>query len=357
MTFEGTKEIVFAIPGDLNTPTGGYVYDRRVMQQLRDQGLSITHLPLGSTFPHPTADDTSEAASLLAAIDSGRVVLMDGLALGALEPEVLATVRAPIVALIHHPLACEGGLEDARRDELQRIEQVNLAQCVAVIVTSPATASLLVDNYDVPANRITFARPGTDPLTASHQPISPPLIVSVGSQSPRKGHDVLLRALSHIEHLPWQAVIAGSTRDEAYSIELHRLVNQGGLSSRVRLAGEVTAEQLQRLYSEASVFALATRFEGYGMVFDEAMTYGLPIVSCAVGAVGDTVAPGAGILVPADDPRAFADALQSVLADDTLREAMAAASHRAGRSLPTWSATADIIATVLHAAGSGRLKS
>lgn len=357
MTSTEAKDIVFAIPGDLNTPTGGYVYDRRVLQQLRDRGMSVTHLQLGSSFPHPTADDTSDAASKLAAVDSRQVVLMDGLALGALDPGVIAGVRAPIVALIHHPLAFEGGLEDARRDELHRIEQVNLAQCAAVIVTSPATASLLADSYGVPADTITFARPGTDPRTSSHHPISPPLIVSVGSHSRRKGHDILLRALSHIEHVPWQAVIAGSVRDEAYSTELHTLVHHLNLGNRVSLVGEVTAEQLQRLYSEASVFALATRFEGYGMVFDEAMTYGLPIVSCAVGAVPDTVAPGAGLLVPADDARAFADALHSVLVNAADRQAMAAASHRAGLSLPTWSATAEIIATVLDAVGSGRLRS
>lgn len=352
---EGAKEIVFAIPGDVDTPTGGYVYDRRVMQQLRDRGHRVTHLALGASFPDPSAKDTADATDQLGAIHPGRVVLIDGLALGALEPGVLATVRAPIVALIHHPLAFEGGLEDARRNELHRIERDNLAQCVAVIVTSPATALLLVDNYDVPAERITFARPGTDPVVFSHQPTSPPLIVSVGSLSLRKGHDILLKALKNIEHLPWQAVIAGSARDEAYSIELHRLVNHEGLSDRVTLAGEVTAESLRRLYSEASVFALATRFEGYGMVFDEAMVYGLPIVSCAVGAVPDTVAPGAGILVPADDPGAFADALQTVLANDARRATMAAASHQAGLSLPPWSLTADIIASVLNKAGSGRL--
>lgn len=348
--------IVFAIPGDLDTPTGGYVYDRRVMRELRDRGLGVTHLRLGSTFPHPTADDTSTAAAQLAAVDPDRVLLVDGLALGALAPEALAFVRAPIVALIHHPLALEGHLDDARRDELQRIERSNLARCSAVIVTSPATATLLVEDYDVPSRQITLARPGTDQAHSPHQPSTPPLIVSIGSQSPRKGHDVLLRALAQISHLPWQAVIAGSAREAAYSVELHHLVDQLGLTGRVDLEGAVTSQQIQQLYSQASVFALATRFEGYGMVFDEAMTYGLPIVSCAVGAVPDTVAEGAGLLVPADDPDAFSAALHTVLSDEDQRAAMATASRRAGLSLPPWSTTADIIAEVLSVAGRDRME-
>ena len=350
-------EVVFAIPGDLDTPTGGYVYDRRVIRELQDRGVTLTHMRLGSSFPHPTEEDTLDAATQLASSGSGQVVLIDGLALGALEPEVLAQVHAPIVALVHHPLALEGHLDSARRSELHRMEQENLARCVAVIVTSDQTAEILTSDYGVPAQNITVARPGTDRQVQTHEPISPPLIVSVGSQSRRKGHDVLIEALSHIDDLPWQAEIAGSVRDEAYSTELHRMVHDLGLDDRVRLIGAVSPEQLQQLYSQASVFALATRFEGYGMVFDEAMTYGLPIVSCDTGAVPDTVAEGAGLLVPVDDPHAFSHALGSVLTDEKKRASMAASSHDAGQLLPAWSDTADIIARVLDGARADRMES
>jgi glycosyltransferase involved in cell wall biosynthesis len=350
------REVVFAIPGDLDTPTGGYVYDRRVIHELQDRGVTLTHMRLGSSFPHPTEEDTLDAATQLASSGSGQVLLIDGLALGALEPEVLAQVHAPIVALVHHPLALEGHLDSARRSELHRMEQENLARCVAVIVTSDQTAEILTSDYGVPAQNITVARPGTDRQVQTHELISPPLIVSVGSQSRRKGHDVLIEALSHIDDLPWQAVIAGSVRDEAYSTELHRMVHDLGLDERVRLIGAVSPEQLQQLYSQASVFALATRFEGYGMVFDEAMTYGLPIVSCDTGAVPDTVAEGAGLLVPVDDPHAFSEALRSVLADEKKRAAMATSSQHAGQLLPTWSDTADIIARVLNGARADRME-
>jgi len=352
-----TREIVFAIPGDLDTPTGGYVYDRRVIRELHERGVKLTHMRLGATFPHPTAEDTSDATAQLSAIDPERVVLIDGLALGALEPEVIAQVRAPIVALVHHPLAREGHLDSSRREQLHRMERDNLARCVAVIVTSDQTAQVLTSDYGVPAQNITVARPGTDPHVSTHEPTSPPLIVSVGSQSRRKGHDVLIEALSRINHLPWRAVIAGSVRDEVYSTELHRMVHERGLDDRVRLLGSVSSEQLQKLYSQASIFALATRFEGYGMVFDEAMTYGLPIVSCHTGAVPDTVAWGAGLLVPVDDPHAFSEALHSVLSNDDQRAAMAAASRDAGQLLPRWWDTAEIIAQVLDAAGAERRES
>ncbi|MEL7183780.1 MAG: glycosyltransferase, partial [Pseudomonadota bacterium] len=122
-----------------------------------------------------------------------------------------------------------------------------------------------------------------------------------------------------------------------------------GLGDRVRLAGRISSEALDELYGRAAVFALATRFEGYGMVFDEALTWGMPIVTCETGAVPQTVPADAGRLVPPDDPGAFAAALRSVVSDGALRGRMGAAAAQAGRRLPTWDDTARIAGTVLDA--------
>ncbi|WP_144244495.1 glycosyltransferase family 4 protein, partial [Pseudohaliea rubra] len=145
----------------------------------------------------------------------------------------------------------------------------------------------------------------------------------------------------------WQAVLAGAGRDADYRDGLVRLEAELDLSGRVRLAGRVAAAELAELYRQASLFALATRYEGHGMVFDEAMTVGLPIVSCRTGAVPDTVAPGAGLLVPVNDPAAFAAALAQLLDDPRRRATMAAASAAAGAALPGWSETVQQIACVL----------
>uniref|UniRef100_UPI0028B10A8F glycosyltransferase family 4 protein n=1 Tax=Microbacterium sp. TaxID=51671 RepID=UPI0028B10A8F len=95
--------------------------------------------------------------------------------------------------------------------------------------------------------------------------------------------------------------------------------------------------------------SLATRYEGYGLVFDEALAHGLPIVSCRTGAVPETVPPDAGVLVAPDDPVAFADALRTLLVDRAHRARLAAAAARAGARLPTWEDTAEVAAGVLDA--------
>ena len=119
------------------------------------------------------------------------------------------------------------------------------------------------------------------------------------------------------------------------------------------MPGRVAHEALSQYYAQASLFALATRYEGYGIVFDEATVHGLPIVSCRVGAVPGTVSPEAGLLVPPDDPTSFGDALRRVLTDTDLRDSMAAAASNAAHDLATWDSTARTVAAVLERIGKG----
>jgi len=344
--------VAFAIPGEITTQTGGYLYDSHLLRGLREQGRDVVVITLGSSYPDPTFEDATDAAEKLSAVPPDCPVIIDGLAFGVLNPAALAAMSAPVVALVHHPLAFEGALDAPRREHLLETERANLRRAAHVVVTSPSTAGLLVSDYGVPSEHITIARPGIDQVLQTSEPVDPPLILSVGIQLPRKGHDVLLRALATLVHLPWHAIIAGQVLDQAYGAHLVQLRDELGLGARVSLAGQVSDVELALLYRQASVFALATRFEGYGMVFGEAMAHGLPIVSCNTGAVPDTVASGAGFLVEPDDSDGFASALARLLQDDTLRASMAEESARAGTLLDSWSDTAARVGAVLDHVGS-----
>lgn len=343
------RPAAFAIPGDINTVTGGYIYERRMLEELRGLGRDVAHLRLGASFPDPTATDMVDAIEQLQALDPVRALILDGLVHGAIATGGLARVRSPLVAMIHHPLALETGLAPARRDHLFQNEKANLALAQRVIVPSPHTAKILQGDYGVPGAKITVAQPGTEVSGGTPSPVDPPLILSVGLQHPRKGHDVLLHALAEVRDLPWRAAIVGGVHDAGHAADLARMVAELTLSDRVTLMGRVPQEVLDGLYATASVFALATRYEGYGMVFDEALAWGLPIVTCATGAVPDTVPKGAGLLVAPDKAREFSGALGRVLTDKALRRRMARVALRAGSELPTWQDTARIAGGVLDA--------
>ncbi len=347
MSAVGARNLVVITPGPLETGTGGYIYDRHLVEGLRDLGWRVDHVAVGESFPEPTDQDMEYAHEVLTTLGPNQPVIIDGLALGAIDSATVAQMRAPLIALVHHPLAYEGGLEAGHREKLYATEKANLSRAQGVIVPSNHTKQLVVSEYGIPDSRVHIVTPGVTRPAGQRNPSSPPLIVSVGIITPRKGHDVLLRALHQIESLSWEAVLVGSVRDEDYYRELLDLREQLGLGSRVEFAGEVSHDEREALYRRASVFALATRFEGYGMVFDEAMAHGLPIVSCDTGAVGDTVAPGAGVLVPVDDPEAFADALSEVLTNPSTREAMSQAGVQAAQSLRGWDAVAASVAQII----------
>jgi len=341
------QRVVLAVPGDLTMLTGGYIYDRRLLHELHLLGHDATHIELPASFPNPTPSDMLETFERLNDIDKHTALIVDGLAFGALEQTRVETIQAPVVALVHHPLAKENGISESRRLTLLNTERANLSHAKHILVPSPHTAATLVSEYAIPESRITIARPGTDRPIAPPQPIDPPLILSVGIQLKRKGHDILLKALAHIVDLDWQATIVGSPLDQNYSRELQRLLVDLGLTGRVKLAGKVDHETLAALYQSASLFALATRYEGYGIVFDEALVHSLPIVSCLTGAVSDTVPSSAGVLVPPEQPIAFAAALRNILTNPQTKNTLSAAANKYGQALPSWAETARTTAEAL----------
>lgn len=348
-------KIAFAVPGKITNLTGGTIYDRRVMDELAAQGLDIHHIELPDSFPEPSADDMDLTFARLAQVPHDVPLIVDGLAFGALETGRLSKLPTPCFALVHHPLAEEGGLAEDRRAFLHRTETDNLVFARHVIVTSPHTAELLSVHYGVDRQKITVAVPGAERPKLAPAPANPPLILAVGIQLPRKGHDVLLNALSQIRDLSWHAMIVGAALDEKFAAKLKALRTQRGLGDRVTLAGRLERDHLDQQYAQASIFALATRYEGYGIVFNEALMHGLPIVSCATGAVVDTVPEGAGLLVRPEAPDVFADALRTMLTDHQLRAACAAMAKSAGNRLPSWSETAATIAEALHTALEGEM--
>jgi glycosyltransferase involved in cell wall biosynthesis len=122
-----------------------------------------------------------------------------------------------------------------------------------------------------------------------------------------------------------------------------------GLAGRVVWHGEVEQAQLQALYAQADLFVLPSFHEGYGMALAEALARGLPIVSCAAGAIVDTVPAQAGVLVPPGDVAALRAALQSLLDDPQRRAALAAGAQAHALRLPDWPQAVRRFAGVLEA--------
>jgi glycosyltransferase involved in cell wall biosynthesis len=268
--------------------------------------------------------------------------------------DLIASVRRPFVALVHHPLGLEAGLDAATAQRLLAVERAALALASHVIVTSATTARTLVADFGVAADRLTVAEPGTEPAPrATGSPAgAAPLLFAVGSLVPRKGYDLLVEALGGLLDLPWRLVIAGSAeRDRATAQRLFDRIAMFGLDERVEIVGELDKPSLDAAYDRADIFVSASLYEGYGMAIGEAMAHGLALVASTGGAAAETVPDGAGLKVPPGDVAAMRRALRQVLSDEALRHSLAEAAWGAGRQLPSWDQTAERIVSVLRVVG------
>src|SRR5690606_254125 len=132
------------VPGRLDQRTGGYLYDARIVAGLRALGRTVRVHELRGRFPDPDETARRNLAAALRAVPDGASVVVDGLAGGAL-PDVLRAeaARIHVVALVHHPLGDETGLDDAARARLLESERAGIRACRGVVVTSRFTAERL----------------------------------------------------------------------------------------------------------------------------------------------------------------------------------------------------------------------
>jgi phosphatidylinositol alpha-1,6-mannosyltransferase len=256
--------------------------------------------------------------------------------------------------LLFNPAPPSSGLDT----EYERLRHFLLRQVDTVLPVSHYTAELLYDR-GVPSSRVHVVPNGTDPERFRPQDGTPvrerlglsdqPLLLTVGRLVPRKGIDTVLRALPTIaERCPDVAyVVAGSGPDRS---RLEELADQLGVRDRVRFVGDVDHDRLPLYYSAADLFVMPARedppdVEGFGLVFLEANACGTPVIGARSGGIPDAIRDGeTGLLVPPNDPEAFADAAVRVLTDLDLAETLG----RQGRHRAVNEASWDHIAARIH---------
>ena len=340
-------DFYFVYPGDLDTRTGGYAYDKRLIEELGLLGLRVIPISL----PHCSLDMSPAVRILvlekLSAIPDGSMVMIDGLALGVLDRETTEVRhRLRLIALCHHPLAMESGLNPRQRSMLFESERSAFVNVHATLVTSDNTRRILMHDFAVPEDTITVAVPGTDRRGFSECNGRPPCLLTVGSLTQRKAHDILISALAELAWLDWQArFVGGEHFDQGWAQKLREQVAREHLERRIHFVGLVPDVDIE--YQQADVFVLPSRFEGYGMVFAEALSAGLPVIATRAGAIPDLVPDTAGLLVAPDNPMALAEAIRHLLTTDGLRQQLQKGARACAVELPTWRDSAEKVFKLL----------
>jgi glycosyltransferase involved in cell wall biosynthesis len=326
------SEIVFVVPGRLDQLTGGYLFDRHIVEGLRARGRLVRVIEL-------SAQDPKANCATFTALPDGSRTVIDGLALATLGQVVAAQARRlRLIAFVHGPLALETDLSPDAAKQAALLEARILSRVRGILCPSRKTAAAL-DGYGISSERIAVVSPGTT------KPERPPrsrrgsvrALLCVANLVPHKGHELLVEALARLHDLDWNLVCIGSLeRDPATVRAVRRKILETDLGARITLAGECAPQSVAHAYREADAFVLPSFHEGYGMVYAEAMVHGLPVIATTAGAIPETVPPQAGLLVPPGDPAALAWALREVIIDPALAARLAAGSCAEGARLPDW---------------------
>jgi glycosyltransferase involved in cell wall biosynthesis len=332
----------FVVPpgvDDPARPSGGNVYDVRVAAALRDRGRDV----------RLHAVEVTGLGSVLAGLPDGALALVDGL-VGSAAPAALEAEsgRLRLVMLVHLPLGVDLPGQVARRAEEAR----GLHAADSVVCTSAWTRDWLRTAYGLADDVLLVAPPGTEATSLAAASGSGSRLLSVGAVTPVKGHDILVDALTRLPDLAWTWTCVGAALDPLHAAGLSSTVEAAALTGRVRWAGALTGAALGAAYASADLLVLPSRHETFGMVAAEALARGVPVVAADVGGVREALGVTAagtlpGMLVPAGDAGALAEAIRSWLTDPTLRSRLRGAAGERRATLPGWDHTAALVERAL----------
>jgi glycosyltransferase involved in cell wall biosynthesis len=335
--------------GSLETVSGGYLYDRQLVEHLRRCGdevevISIPWQPYGLGL----LDNLSPALLALLSRCSCQVLLQDELvhpSLFGLNRLLRRRVSYPLVAIVHHLRNSEA--RPAWQNFFYRqVERQYLTSVDGFICNSAATRAAVEDLVGAGRPAV-LAPPGGDHLPGgvSREEVlrradlpGPIRLIFVGNLIPRKGLHTLLEALASLPQPDWRlTVVGGPELDPAYARAIHQRIAALNLIGQITLTGALSSRELAGHLQESHLLAVPSSYEGFGIVYLEAMRFGLPVIAGDAGGPREIVRHGVnGFLTPPGDPAALARCLASLISNRDLLVRLSLAALAAAASQPTW---------------------
>ncbi len=346
--------IALIIYGSLETLTGGFLYDRYLVEALQRRGhhVQVVGLPW-RPYPLCLAENLSPGLSRRLLSGGWDLVLQDELvhpSLAFMNRRLKKTTGGPIVGIVHQVL-CRQTHRAWSNIFFRAVETAYLASVDALLFNSSATrreALGLVRNgrpHRVirPSGSRLGRLPAPEAIAVRAGRSGPLELLFVGNISPVKGLEPLIRALGRVSLSGWRLTVAGDTNvDSGCMRRVQRLVDRRKLSSAVRFLGRLEAEALRGLFQRCQVFAMPFAHEGFGIAALEAMGYGLPVMGSTRGGAGDFVRHGEnGWLVAPGDLPAVGRLIETCRSERGLLERMGRSAYATHLAWPTWEESMD----------------
>ncbi len=344
---------------NLQTLSGGYLYDRMLVDYLRRQGdqVEVISIPRHS-YLRALTDNVS--TDLIRRLESLQIdlLLQDELnhaSLFWLNRRLQRQRSYTIISIVHHLRSSE--LRPAWQNRLTRkIERCYLRSVDGFIYNSQTTrqaVAALVGGK--PAGVVAYPagdrlHPQVDDKDVRRRAAEagPLRLVFVGNLIPRKGLHLLLEAIRALPEGSCKLEVIGRPdADPAYSRRIYRQA-ANGLSGKVHFAGKLSDAHLAERLAKSHVLVVPSTYEGYGIIYLEGMGFGLPAVASQAGAAGEIISAGEnGCLITLEDVPALSQCLVEFAGDRELLTRRSLAALQTYRSAPGWERTGETIRSYL----------
>lgn len=332
--------ISFLVPPIHDRPTGGNIYNRRIVTKLQQ---------------HANAEAVSWApdgpSDVLPDLRKDAILVVDSLL--TRHPAALRTFRDAYpnvltILLAHYLHAIDPRETAAPAAETERA----VLPLFDGAITTSRYAKQALHAEGMSPNDVAVVPPGLDdpyraPVAAPSR-ASVPTLLTVSSLLPGKGLLQFVDCLEALDHLEWRWILVGDdTLEPSFANTVRDRLRTSSIADRTTIVGPVPPEKLRTQYDTADVFVLPSQFETCSMATREAMARGLPIVAYDVGGLPENLGTApAGCLVSPDEPETFPETLRTVLTNEEKRSRMADGARKRSRAFPTWTDAA----TQFHAA-------
>jgi len=349
------------IYGSLDTLTGGYLYDRLLIEHLRHQGdhVDIISLPW-RTYGRHLGDNLS--FNLYGRLREAPfdALLQDELnhpSLFWLNKRLRRYIRYPIVTIVHL-LRCSEP-RPAWENRLYRWVEQRYLRGLDGLVFNSRTTQVAVERLVSSNCPGVVAFPGRDHLphaltpqqieARTHQP-GPLRLLFVGNLTPVKGLHTLLRALGHLPTDMWCLTIVGSlTMDPGYVNSIRRQIDESAWRDRVRLLGARPNAEVAMHLMQHQVLAVPSLYEAFGIAYLEAMGFGLPVIASSAGAAHELITHTEhGFLVAPGDAATLAQHIRTLQQNRDCLRRMSLAAYRRAQMHPTWAECAKRVRDLLQ---------
>ena len=281
------SDIYFVYPGNINAKTGGYIYEKNILEYAKIRDINIRPIALSENYPFPTNNDIKYFLKILDKIDPDSKIIIDGLALEGMYSIFKKILTYNVIALIHHPLYLE--FKGQRSKKFLRLEKENFKKINKFIVTSKNTKNLLINEFKVVNNKISVVEPGIERLAKYNFKNNSKIhFLTCGSIINRKNYLFLLKVLKPLDNFILE-IVGDTTRDISYYEKLKKFISKNSMNRKIIFHGTISDTKLAKLYSKTDCYISVSKYEGFGMSLANALIIKKPIITFFTNTILNTL--------------------------------------------------------------------